>query len=74
MFNPKKYFERTGYIYGTISRWEDDGTKVKCGVVFFNDYEEAKRWLHYKERDFDPRGYGRSLVSKSQAYGFIHFK
>lgn len=74
-FNPKKYFDKTGYIYGVMRRWKDDGTMVKCGVVYFNNYDEAKRWLHFDEQyGFNPEGYGKSLVSHSQAYGFIHFK
>ena len=75
MFDAKKYFDKQGYIYGKIRRWDDTGKEIKCGVVFFDDYDEAKRWLHYDEQfGFNPDGYGKSLCSKSQAYGFIHFR
>lgn len=73
MFNPKEYFKRTGYVYGAIRRWAEDGTEIKCGTVLFTNYDEALRWLHYDEKfGYDSDGYGKSLVSKSQAYGFIH--
>lgn len=73
-FDSKKYFDKTGYIYGVMRRRNEDGTQIKCGVVMFRDYNEAQKWVHYEEKiGFDPDGYEKSLVSKSQAYGFIHF-
>ena len=75
MFNPKEYFKKTGYIYGKIRRWDETGKEIVCGIAYFNDYDEAQRWLHYNEKfGFDPEGYGKSLCSKSQAYGFIYFR
>ena len=74
MFDAKKYFRTNGCVYGVISRIRDDGSQINCGVVFFNNYEEARRWAHYREFDYGEHRYMRSLVSKSQAQGIIHFK
>lgn len=64
--NPKKYFEKNGFIFGdsakyAFGRWSHN-------IVKFTDYEAAKKWLNTEQYDFREL----ELISKTTAkrYGY----
>lgn len=57
----KKYFEKTGKVYGVSSKY-DFGAWNHKGYEF-DSLEEAEEWLHTEEYDFRER----ELMSKTAA-------
>ena len=60
--NPKKYFEKHGYIYGDSYKFFLFGFwshKIKK----FTNFEEAEKWLNTEENDFRIR----EFITKSEA-------
>ena len=57
----KKYFEKTGKIYGVSSKY-DFGTWNHMGYEF-DSLDEAEKWLNTEEYDFRER----ELMSKTSA-------
>lgn len=66
--NPKKYFEKYGYIYG-------DSYKFLFGfwshkIWKFTNFEEAEKWLATEESDFRVREFITRTEVKKLGYNF----
>ena len=62
--NYKKYFAKTGKIYGVSSNFYC-GHWRHCGYVFYN-LEKAEKWLNTEQHDFRER----ELLSRTAAERF----
>lgn len=58
--SPKKYFEKTGKIFGVSSKFEFGWHH---SVHIFDNWDEAIHWLHKEQYDFRER----ELMSKVAA-------
>lgn len=59
--DPKKYFEKNGFIYG--DSWKYDFGSYHHNVKKFTDYNKAIEWLNTEEYDFRTR----EFITKSEA-------
>lgn len=59
--DPKKYFEKNGFIFG--DSWKYEFGAYQHNIKKFTDYGKAVEWLYTEEYDFRTR----EFVSKSAA-------
>lgn len=66
MTDPKKYFEKNGFIYGDSYKFEFG--KWSHHITKFESWKEAQEWLHTEEEDFREREFITATEAKKHGY------